>query len=226
MRSMPSPAAKSTIRKIARQAVVRMAEKKVYRTSNIELAVSSATISNTWGNLSAIPQGAGFGQRTGREVRLQKLHVKGLIHNNATGTHIVRMVIGYFKDISVTPSTTTEIFEPTDNNTGPLTGTGIGGGNGIQAIVASLNKAKFTTVVDRLIKLGANSSIDANNVRTFEFTKPLRDAKIQFEDTTSGTGNQDKNLYIGFWTAEGGNDTAGGTTVEVSYTTALHYTDL
>lgn len=226
MRSMPTPSARKTIGKIARQAVIRMAEKKIWRVANSEQTISSAVLGNNFANLSAISQGGGWSDRVGKEVRLQKIDIKGLLHNNASGTHVVRMIVGYHKDINLGMSTTTELFESNANSGGPLTSVGIGGGDGVTALLLPINKAKFTVLVDRLIKVGANASIDGNNVRTFSVSKALKDAKITFEGTTTGSANQDKQLYIGFWTAEGGNDTAGGTTVEVSYISSLHFTDL
>lgn len=225
-RSKPTPAARKTIGKIARQVVLRMAEKKVYRAALSESLVNSAALGSNFSQLSVIPQGVGWGDRTGKEVRCSKVNIKGLIHNNATGTHVVRMVVGWFKDIGSGMGTTTELFEPTTNSGGPLTSVGIGGGDGVTSLLLPINRAKFMPLVDRLIKIGAGSSIDGNNVRTFDVTAQLRDTKITFEGSTTGTANQDKLLYIGFWTAEGGNDTAGGTSVEVSFVSSLHFTDL
>lgn len=225
-RAKPTPAAKKAIGKIARQVVMRMAEKKVYRKQFSELTVSSATLGGNFTHLSSVPQGTGWGDRTGKEIRLSKIDVNVLLHNNASGTHIVRMVVGYFNDNTASMGTTTELFESGTNSGGPLTSVGIGGGDGVTALLLPLNRAKFTPLVDRLVKIGANSSIDGNNVRTTRVIKKLPDTKITFEAATEGTLNQSKHLYIGFWTAEGGNDTAGGTTVELSFVSSLYYTDL
>lgn len=203
-----------------------MAEKKVYVRFNSETGVSSATVGNIWTQLANVPQGVGHGQRVGREIRLHDLSIKGLMHNNATGTHIVRMVVGYFNDNTGVPSTTAELFDSSVNNAGPITGGGITGGDGITALHLPINKAKMTVLVDRLIKIGAGASIDGNNVRIFSVRKALRNAKILFEAGTEGPDNQSKHLYLGFWTAEGGNDTAGGTTVELSWNSQLHFTDM
>lgn len=224
-RAKTTPAARKTIGKIAKQVVMRMAEKKVHRSWVSEAALSSASVGNNFINLSSVTQGTGWGERTGKEIRLSKVRVKGLLHNNASGTHVVRMVIGYALD-QADLSSTTELFEAKVSSGGPLTGVGIGGGDGVTALLLPLNRAKFIPLVDRLIKIGANSSVDGANVRTFDITKALREAKIIFEGTTVGAANQSRTLHVGFWTAEGGNDTAGGTNVEVSIVADLHFTDL
>lgn len=225
MRSTPTPAAKRTIGKIAKQTIVRMAEKKIHRQTVSEVPISSATLGNIWTHLSAVSAGSGYGSRTGKEITLQRLKINGLLHNNSTGTHVVRCVIGYHRDPSVAPSTGTELFEGTTPNAGPITGTTFGP-NGVEAILVPINKAKFTVLSDRLYKLGANGSIDGNQVRTWTVDINLRDAKVHFEGNTEGADNQDKNLYIGFWTAEGGNDVGAGTSVESSYVSSLHYLDM
>lgn len=221
-RTRSTPA--KTIGKIARDVVLRMAEKKVYRRELTELAVSSATLGNQWHTLSDVLPGTGWGERTGKEIRLNRLDIKGIAHNNSTGTHIVRMIVGYFKDQG-TPDTTTELFESGTASGGPLTSVGIGGGSGIRATLLPINKAKFTVLSDQLIKLGALASVDGHNVKTFSVRKALAGTKITFEGPTTGPNNQDKHLWIGFWTAEGANDAAGGTTAEVSFVSSLHYTD-
>lgn len=211
------------IAKTTRQVVLRMAEKKVAYTTVTESAVNSALIGDNFVALSNISQGTGHSSRVGREVHLDSLSLRSVLHNNATGTHLVRIVIGYVQDQSI-PASTFDIFDGGFRNQAPVSLSTIGGGDGITAMNLTINPVKFKTIYDRVHKLGS-SSADGANVKNFSIKKKLN-KKIKFEGATEGALNQDKQLYIGAWTAEGGNDTAAGTSVEWSFCAAVRYTDL
>lgn len=204
-----------------------MAEKKQYRSYWTEQPVSSAIVGNTWLPLADIPQGIDNYQRSGREVRLHKLKVRVALHNNAATAQYVRLVIGYISDFAITPSTTFELFEPLNPTfTGPLTGTAIGGGNGVLATVLEINKSKMQVIYDKVHVLGCGTSVDGTESKYFEIVRNLRDKKILYEAASVGDKNQSSQLYMGVWNAETANDTAGGTLSEITAVSTIDYLDL
>lgn len=215
---------KPAIAKAVRSTVARMAEKKALYNSVTEVSVSSSSLGSNWYPLSAIPQGVGHGERVGRQIKLDSLKINQVFKNNSTGTHLVRILVGYIKDQS-TMGTGTELFENL-LSAAPTTPLGIGGGNGMLALVSPINKAKFTVLYDKVITVGAAASVDGADTRQLITNHKLKGALINFEASTSGAANQDRSLYIGAFTVESGNDTAGGTSVEWTLFAETHYHDL
>lgn len=214
------------IAKTTRQVVLRMAEKKCANTYINESVVNSTSRGSNFFALSNITQGSDHASRIGREIHLDSLMIRGVLHNNSSGTHLVRIVIGYQLDQAV-PGSATEIFDSGSRGGPPvaLDVLDVDGSAGLAAMNLTINKVKFQTIYDRIHKLGS-SSADGYNVKTLAIRKKLN-KKIKFEANTTGAANQDKQLYIGAWTAEGANDAAApGTAVELSFLAALKYTDL
>lgn len=215
---------RSYIARATRQAVLRMAEKKHLNTQINEVALSSIGAGDNWYHLSDIADGSNSGNRVGSEITLHKMNFRGILHNNSSGTHVVRVVLGYVED-EVTPSSVYSLFE---GSLGPEAPVDFGNAAtiGLNSIYQPLNKSKFTMLYDQVFTIGASTSIDAGEVRVINITKNLKNAKIKFEGVTKGAGNQNRMLYLGAWTAEGGDDTGLGTTVELSGCAQLHYSDV
>jgi len=65
-----------------------------------------------------------------------------------------------------------------------------------------LNRAKFIPIIDKTFVVGATGSVDGYNTKVFDHTVNLRDKKIRFEQSGTGTANQDQQLYAGAWCIE------------------------
>lgn len=220
-------AKKAYIAKTAKQVVIRMAEKKRVNTVAIEVPLNSISQGDTWIPLSNVNQGTGAFERVGKEITLRKLRFRGQIQNNANTTMIIRQVVGYFLDQG-TPGVGTEMFEQsTRGSTGGVTFSSIKGA--VQEILTPyllLNRAKFIPVYDRTFKIGNNAAVEGGNVALFDTTVSLRDRKIRFEQASSGTGNQDIQLYAGAWCIEANADLTTGLAMEWTFNADVDYLDL
>jgi len=215
---------RSYIARATRQAVLRLAEKKHLNTQIDEVGLSSLVQGGDWWHLTNIADGSNSGNRIGSQVALHSMNFRGVLHNNSSGTHLVRVVLGYIED-EVAPSNVYDLFEGPLGPEAPVSFTA-GAAAGLNSMYQPLNKSKITVLYDQVHKVGANSSIDGSQVKMFEIKKNLRNAKIRFEGVTRGAGNQNRMLYLGAWTTEGADDTSLGTTTEISGCAQLHYTDL
>lgn len=214
------------IAKTAKQVVVRLAEKKKALSVTQESSINSISQGDTWVALSNISQGSAAYERVGKEITLRRLRYRGQIFNNSATTMTVRHVVGYFLDQG-TPGVGTEMFEQSLRASGPLTFSALkGGAQEPLAPFLNLNRAKFIPVIDKTFVVGATSSIDANNSRLFDYTCNLRDKKVRFEQSGSGTANQDVQLYAGAWCIETNADLATGTAVEWTFAATVDYLDL
>jgi len=138
----------------------------------------------------------------------------------------VRHVVGYFLDQD-TPGVGTEMFEQSLRASGPQTFSAIkGGAQEPIAMYLDLNRAKFIPIIDKTFVVGATGSVDGYNAKTFDHTVNLRDKKIRFEQSGSGTANQDQQLYAGAWCIETNADLGLGTAVEWTFAATLDYLDL
>lgn len=213
---------KSAITKASRQAVIRLAEHKELLSQIDEQAVSTIVQGSDWSHISGVT--ASVNTRIGKEILLQSVRCRGVLHNNATGTNLVRMVVGYVED-EVIPSNISEYFLSTDGNVAPVSFSNAAAA-GLNSMYQPLNKSKITLLYDRVFKLGAQSSVDGAQVQLYDFNLNLKNAKIKFEGNTNGPGNQNRMLYIGCWAAEGADDTGLGTVVEWSGVSHLKYIDM
>lgn len=186
--------------------------------------MNSITPGGNWVQLNDIVQGNDHGARQGREIQLTSLKLRQLLRSNASGSHYVRIIAGYIKDHSAF-ATTTQIFDsPAGGN--PTSASGVGGGNGVSLMILPINKALFTTVYDKTVKLGANSSVDGYDCMILDKYINLQNRKVRYDGSTTGPTNSDQSLWLGCITAEAPNDTAGGSTVEWSFTADLKFIDL
>jgi len=214
------------IAKTAKQVVVRLAEKKRAQSSGQELSINSISQGDTWVPLSNISQGSAAFERVGKEITLRRLRYRGQVFNNSTTSMTVRHVVGYFLDQG-SPGVGTEMFEQSLRASGAITFSGLKGGT--QEPVSGylpLNRAKFIPVLDSTFVVGATGSVDGNNAKVFDHVVNLRDKKIRFEQSATGTANQDQQLYAGAWCIETNGDLSTGTAVEWTFVATLDYLDL
>lgn len=216
---------RSAITTASRQAVIRLAEHKEYLAQVDEVGVSTIVQGADWSHISDVVSGDRY--RTGKEIHLQSVRCRGVLHNNASGTNLVRMVVGYVED-ELTPSNISDYFlsgTTTGGTIAPVSFTNVAAA-GLNSMYQPMNKSKITLLYDRVFKLGANASVDGAQVQPYDFTLSLKSAKIKYEGNSTGAGNQNRMLYIGCWAAEGGDDTGLGTVVEWSGMTQLKYIDI
>lgn len=228
-RSKPTPsqkALKASVRKTAKEVVYRMAEKKRVNSTAQEQSINSISQGDTWVALSNISQGSAAYERVGKEVTLKKLRFKGQLFNNAGVTMMVRQVVGYFLDQG-TPGVGTEMFEQSTRGSGAVTFSALKGA--VQEPLAShllLNRAKFIPVIDKVYKLGATAAVEGGNAVLFDHSVNLKDRKIRYEQSATGTNNQDIQLYAGCWCIEANADLTTGLAVEWTFNATVDYLDL
>lgn len=221
-KSVPYASRKACTKKdaaqIVKRALQRNLEKKYYTVTTTETTVSTLLQGDgtNWFSLCIPSNAASVVGRIGNEIRLQKLEMRGSLHNNGTITNLVRMVIFYFKD-NVTVSSASDIF------LGPAVATDFAGVTGIDTMHYPLNGAKMQVLHDSVINLAKGGEFESTKV--FRKTINLKNRLMKFEGNSVGVDNQDPNLYALFFAAEAGNDTGAGTTVELSHFTRVWYTD-
>lgn len=210
-------------KKDAAQIIKRALQKNIERKYSITLSTES-TVSTllqgdgtNWYNLCSPAVGNTAVTRIGNQIRLQKLEIKGSLHNNGTISNLVRMIVFYLKD-NVAVSSATDIFE-----TGSGAGADFATTTGIDTMHWPLNKAKLDVVYDTVINLAKAGEYESTKIIRKTFN--LRNRLVQFEGNTQGIDNQEPNLYLLYIGAEAGNDTGVGTTIEQSHYTRCWYTD-
>lgn len=216
--SMRKPITKRDAASIVKRALRKNLEQKMYNISTSETTVSTLLQGDgtNWFSLVVPTQGTTNFARVGNQIRLQSLDIRGSLHNNATISNMVRMLIFYFRD-NVTVSSASDIF------LAGASATDFASITGIDSMHYPLNNAKMTVLTDSVISLGPAGTYEA--VKTFRKRINLKNKLIKFEGNTAGVDNQDPQLYALFFAAEAGNDTGVGTTVELSHYSRVSYTD-
>lgn len=220
-RSYKTSAAKKAVSKIARQAIIKMAEKKRHSVEFQEKVLFTLTPGATadWADLSTIVDFYSRNGRIGAEVTTTSVQLMGQLHNNATGVKIVRFLVGWIKD----QSAPTSLFELFDIDTG--TGTAAPADNTNLVLFRKTNKAKFQVLHDSIIKLGGVNTADGTNTVTYKKSINLGMKKIHFEGITEGTSNQDKRLYAIMLCQKANNDESTGSDIEWTQVSYLNYLD-
>lgn len=204
---------------IVKRALRTNLERKAYQTSSSEITVSTLLQGDgtNWFPLCAPAIGNTVTTRVGNEIRLQKLEMRGSLHNNASIIQLVRMVVFYLKD-NVTVSSATDIFQ-----SGNTVAQDFSAFVGIDSIHYPLNTVKLQVLHDSVIQLAPAGAHES--VRTFKKSFDLKNKKIKFEGNSTGIDNQEPQLYALWFAAEAGNDTGAGTVVELSHFSRCWYTD-
>lgn len=203
---------------IVKRALRKNLELKMYNTSATEEVVSTLLQGDgsNWYPLCSLTQGTTNFSRVGNQIRLQKLDIRGSLHNNASVSNLVRMVIFYFKD-NVTVSASSDIF------LAGTSGTDFAAITGITAMHYPLNPVKMTVLSDTVINLAKAGEYEST--KTFRKTFDLKNKLIKFEGNTAGPDNQHPQLYMLVFAAEAANDTGLGTDIELSHYCRTSYTD-
>ena len=219
-RARVSKPMRSYIARTARQTVLRLAEKKHLNTQIDEDALNSLVQGSSWYHLSAMASGVTAGNRIGKEAALHSVEFKGVLHNSS-GTHLVRVVLGYVED-EVVPSNIYDLFEGVTGAEAPVSFTA-GAAAGLNAMYQPLNRGKFTVLYDQVHKLGAVGGLDGAQVKFIKFKKNLRNARSS-EETLSALETRAA-CSISVPGPPRGADVGAGTG-RWSGCATLHYTDM
>lgn len=218
---------KKAVSKIARQAVLKMAEKKVNVVELNEVSIdtfipggATAVVDHT-----AIPSGGLAWQRIGREVRCTGISLKGVLYNTAADTKYVRHLVLMVKDGSADiTGATGELFEKASLATAPMQEFAMGGY--ILGLLRKVNQAKFTVLHDSVIRLGASADPTGAGTKYYNKYINLKDARILYENALTGGANQNKRLIQIMFTTRPDNDEVAANFVEWSQHSQLTFTDL
>lgn len=149
-----------------------------------------------------IVQGDGSYQRDGTEIRLQGMHLKGILHNNGTETNYVRMIV-YRTDLDSNLGTSVGFFNtPHDDVDTPATVTGL------NQMYYPLDKTVAQKVyIDKVYKLSATTSTDGTHTRFFNHFIKLHNLKIKYQHNSTGAEACFPRLHVVFLTADADDDT-------------------
>jgi len=208
------------VKSIVRRTINRSIETKQFWTQIDEQPLSNFSNQTSIQQLDGIFQGVGQSDRIGNVVKLQGLHIKGVINNNFTSTVFVRMVIFYTNSqTAVTNLTGSELF------------LGVGGvpvstgGLLLNAIYQPINKNLITVLADKTYRMGGSNESSGTCATVFSKFIKLYGKKIVFDGNGSGSGNMNKRLQVAFISANAADDDSGETTLDLSYIARLYYKD-
>jgi hypothetical protein len=214
---------KSAIRKIAKQASSNGCETKCHFTHSDESGLNSLSQGIFWDPMN-LAQGTGGGERVGKQVRAQRLTIRGVLHNNSnSATQFVRMIVFWAKDRSSFSSASGELFLNAIGGTGiPSDVSAI---TGLDAIYMPTNPSLVTVLHDEVFRLGSASGTGRDS-QFYGVDLRLGNKLIQFEEgTAGGSENVFPRLHVFFVTSEAPDDTGIGQVVENSCVMRFYYHD-
>jgi len=171
-------------------------------------------------DLINVQQGNGAYQRGGQEIRVKGFHIKGVLNNNATTPNYIRMVLAWVPGAQDTTFASTYWFKDANAAGGAGTISTVSGAN---ILYTPLNDVLIQPVWDKTIKLGGS----ADPTCTTLFSKYIKmDKLIQYNANTTGVGAMNKQLTLVVFSAEAGDDTGLGQTVELSFVGRTFFTDV
>lgn len=219
-------ARKPRVSKPVRRYVKRMMPKaELKRVLNQYDEVSSSTLTGGSSmDLTNITQGTALSQRSGTQVYIKGLHIKGVLNNNAAGTNFLRMVIGWVPGQADTTYATSHWFGDNNYAGGTNTVSGIGG---LNIIYQPLNKLQIRPVYDKVFRLGPTTDVTGSTLfsKFFKLNK-----RIKFNANNAGPGYplspyQDWSLVAAVFCAESGDDVGVGQIIETSFIARVFFTD-
>jgi len=208
------------VKAICRRTVNREIETKQFWTQVDEIPLSNFANQTYVQGVDAILQGVGHSERIGNNVKLQGLHIKGVINNNFTSTVFVRMLIFYVNSqTGLSNLTGSELFQ------------GVGGvpvnagGLLLNAIYQPINKNLVTVLHDKTFRMGGSNESSGTCATVFNKFVKLYGKKIMYDGNAAGSLNQSKRLQVAFISANAADDDSGETTLDLSYICRLYYKD-
>lgn len=165
--------------------------------------------------LNPIGYGTADYQRTGTIVCGTSVRIKGFFHNNTAGTNICRLLLFELWDNDALTELATGANMFSDNSGASPTG--------LRCMYWPLNFKLFKVVhADKVIKLGAGTSIDGSQVKPFSITKKIAH-RLTFDSTVTTPENHQ--LYFMAFVAQGDDDSVG-TVVEWNFLSKYYFQDV
>lgn len=220
---MPYVRRKSRASKPTKQSFTRRVKKVIASTAQLKHVSNQTVITSSDSDLfyftsptQGITPGTAIGQRIGDQVKLKSLNINGMFiaATNANANVKYRVSVFYCAEARAAASaaigafTLAEMFMP--NTFGP-------------PILGRFDEKALTVLADMTIDLNSNLST-SQEVKSFAFTVPLRNAVLNFRDSASVFSNK-RNLYIMVtpYTPVTANVADCGT---IAYSYDLSYTDI
>lgn len=213
------PSRKSTLATQVKAIVNRQAEKKVKYVTWDEAIISTLSQGAFYDPME-ISQGDTATQRSGVQIRLQGIHLRGVLHNNGSNPNYVRMVVFYAKERADMTSAS-DIFESNTQDAA-----GFSTYSGLNCIYQPFNKALMNVLYTRTFKLAGNDAIDGSQTMMFNKFIKLKNRLVRFQGNTTGSDDVAPRLHVGWWAAEAPDDTTSGQTIELSGFSKLFFTDM
>lgn len=204
------------VKSYVRRQINKSSETKVYHAIAEEQTVDTTTQSYIQ-DLSSILQGVQSNQRVGVKVKATGLHTRLTLNNNSNKTNFVRvLVVGTYDPNDV--STSSELFLTVAGAP-----TSIASSPGLKCLNLSINKARYTPLYDKMVKLGPSGSTDGTETRFIKFWRKLNKT-ISFDAATYGAGNQSYRYHMLLIPSEASDDTLPSS-IEATYACRLFYKD-
>lgn len=214
-KAKPTVATKSYVRK----AILKDKQVKKFVASLNEQALSTIS-QGSFVDPIAISQGDAANNREGDIIYVRGIAIRGVLHNNASNVNVVRMCCLLTRE-DANYSGATDLFDSSAAASDFSTVAGL------NAIYHEFDKSKITAKWDEVVPLGTTTDTAGNQVKEFKrYIKfPGRGLKVRYLGTGTGANNVFPRLHLGFWAAEGPDDTSTGTDVEISMRALTFFTD-
>lgn len=174
----------------------------------------------------ACAEGTGPNDRIGNEVRLQGIQVKGMFNNNVNITIYCRVLIGYFTGSQDTYSAVNEftpLFKDAQGVAFSASSIVAVGTKNYALMTTPTHPTYWTSLYDKVIKIGPSASTDGNNTRLFNKFIKLHNKKVEF--VLSGTINPIPRLQVIRLYTDAPQDASTAQTMEYSGLTQVWYRD-
>lgn len=179
---------------------------------------SVSTTPSYYDSAFKLTQGDTYRDRTGHKVKAVGIKIRGLLHNNWSSPMWVRFLVLINKrgTADTDYTTGTSLFE---DNTGNVN---FGSTTGNQALIARINREKYTVLRDRIIKLGGDATGD--KIKQIKTWIPFR-ARLEYDGTASQAPVRHQPIVLMFC-GQGDTDVAGGQVIENSMIIDFYFKDM
>lgn len=185
-----------------------------------EHALNTLSTGSDWWDPLAITHGTDHSDRTGNQITVTGISMRGILHNNQADTQVVRLVV-LETDLDSQFGNTTDFLEapyPAD------TGASITDQPGLNSVVLPIDTQVAKPLYDKTFIMGRADR--GEGTKQFKhFIKFKNGLKINYRGGATGAANVFPRLHIGAWVAEGDDDVATGQVTELSAAFKLYYHD-
>lgn len=174
----------------------------------------------------SVAEGTASNERVGNEVRLQGIQVKGMWHNNVNLTIYCRVMIGYYNTVDNLYSAINEntpLFKASDGQSVSSVTIASGATKNYALMTTPTHPIQWTSLYDKVFKIGPSTSTDGNNTRLFNKFIKLHNKKVSWVNTGSIPLPQ---LQVLRFYSDAPLDASTVQTVEYSGSTQVWYRDI